>query len=57
MTEDKCAEVAGELGDILWYAAMVAFEFGLSLQEIAAANLEKLRGRQQRGTLSGFGDR
>lgn len=57
VTPGKRAEVAGELGDILWYAAMVATEFRLSLQEIADANLVKLSGRQNRGTLSGFGER
>src|SRR6266446_2275811 len=54
VTEQKRAEVAGELGDILWYAAQVASEFGLSFQEIAGENLVKLQQRKDRGTLSGF---
>ena len=38
-------EVAEELGDILWYVANVADKFGLDLEEVAAANLAKVRDR------------
>ena len=38
-------EVAEELGDILWYVANVADKFGLDLEEVAAANLTKVRDR------------
>ncbi len=38
-------EVAEELGDVLWYVANVADKFELGLEEIAAANLWKVRGR------------
>jgi NTP pyrophosphatase (non-canonical NTP hydrolase) len=37
--------VAEELGDLLWYVANVASKFGLSLNEIATANLEKVKSR------------
>ena len=50
------AALQAELGDVLWYLAQVATELDLSLNEIAAANLAKLRSRQQRGTLGGDGD-
>jgi len=50
------AALQAELGDVLWYLAQVATELGLSLDDVAAANLEKLRSRQQRGTLGGDGD-
>jgi NTP pyrophosphatase (non-canonical NTP hydrolase) len=50
------AAMAKELGDVLWYVAQLASELGLGLDEIAAANLEKLISRQQRGVLSGSGD-
>jgi NTP pyrophosphatase (non-canonical NTP hydrolase) len=49
-------EIAAELGDVLWYVAMAADELGVSLEEIAWGNLEKLRGRAERGTLKGSGD-
>lgn len=57
VTEEKRREIAGELGDVLWYVAQVASEFKLSLDEIAAQNIAKLAGRQQRDTLHGFGHR
>ncbi len=43
--EDLCAE----LGDVLWYAAMLAEACGLSLDDIAAHNVEKLRARYPDG--------
>jgi NTP pyrophosphatase (non-canonical NTP hydrolase) len=46
----------GELGDVLWYLAQICTELGLTLDEVADANLEKLASRQQRGTLYGDGD-
>lgn len=38
-------EVAEELGDVLWYVANVADKFDLDLDEVAAANLRKVRDR------------
>ena len=37
--------VAEELGDLLWYVANVASKFEIPLEEIATANLEKVRAR------------
>lgn len=48
--------VAKELGDILWYIAVVAHDLGISFDEIANMNIEKLRSRMERGTLEGSGD-
>ena len=53
--EDR-KEIKDELGDVLWYVAMVAKEFDLSLDSIAEANIEKLKDRQERGVLQGSGD-
>lgn len=49
-------EVAKELGDTLWYVATVARYIGMSLQEVAEMNLQKLESRKQRNLLSGEGD-
>lgn len=54
--EDSRLAVQHELGDVLWYVAQLATELGLSLEDIAAANIEKLKSRQERGVLGGAGD-
>ena len=56
MTNDLARPIARELGDVLWYLAMVADEIGFSLREIAKMNLDNLASRQQRGVLGGSGD-
>jgi len=48
--------VAKELGDILWYIAVVAHDLDIPLGEVAALNLEKLASRKARNTLAGSGD-
>jgi len=53
--EDK-AELAKELGDVLWYLAVFAHELGVPLGEIAQGNIEKLQSRKARGKLGGSGD-
>ncbi len=53
--EDK-QELAKEIGDVLWYLAVLAEDLGVSLDDIAVANLEKLQSRKQRGVLGGSGD-
>jgi len=49
-------EIASEIGDVLWYCAMLATEMNVSLGKIMENNLEKLYGRKQRGKLQGSGD-
>ena len=48
--------VALELGDVLWYIATCANEFGLTLEEIAENNVLKLKSRSERGVIHGSGD-
>jgi len=55
-SEEKKLEISKELGDVLWYVAQIASEFGLDLQQVAQGNLDKLRKRQEEGKLHGNGD-
>lgn len=45
-----------ELGDVLWYLSQICTELELTLEEVAAANIDKLASRQERGTIRGDGD-
>ena len=53
--QDK-AELAKELGDVLWYLAVFAHDLGFTFDDVAATNLEKLQSRKTRGVLGGGGD-
>jgi NTP pyrophosphatase (non-canonical NTP hydrolase) len=50
-------KLANELGDVLWYVADLASHYGLSLHQIAAGNVEKLRQRYPDGFVTGGGVR
>ena len=50
-------DMKAELGDCLWYLAVLANECGVDLNDIAEYNLEKLADRTKRGVISGEGDR
>ncbi len=54
--EMKKLAIASEIGDVIWYCAMMAKEVGVPLNDIMKENLKKLHGRKERGTLSGSGD-
>ncbi|NJK90192.1 MAG: nucleoside triphosphate pyrophosphohydrolase family protein [Myxococcales bacterium] len=55
--EDAIEDIGAELGDVLWYLAMACDELGLELNDVAAANLQKLRGRAKAGSIRGDGDK
>jgi NTP pyrophosphatase (non-canonical NTP hydrolase) len=50
------AELIKELGDVLWYTAVLANQLHISLSLLAESNLNKLASRKARGTLQGSGD-
>ena len=56
ISEKDRQALKGELGDVLWYFAQICTELGLSMEEVAASNIEKLKSRQERGVLQGEGD-
>lgn len=45
-----------ELGDVLWFVALIAKHAGLTLDEVAQLNLDKLADRAKRGVIVGEGD-
>jgi NTP pyrophosphatase (non-canonical NTP hydrolase) len=45
-----------ELGDVLWFVAVLADYLDLDLDDIAQANLSKLESRVARGVVKGSGD-
>lgn len=45
---DKKAKIDEELGDVLWYIALVAYENGTDLAAIAEGNIAKLQARHTR---------
>jgi NTP pyrophosphatase (non-canonical NTP hydrolase) len=49
-------EIAKELGDVLWYLAVIAYYLDFSFSEVAKNNLNKLASRTKRGALKGKGD-
>lgn len=53
---DKLHQIGAELGDVLWYAAMLAKEVDMNLGKIMESNLDKLADRQKRGVIGGSGD-
>lgn len=56
LNENDQAKLAHELGDVLWYLAVLANDLGIDLDEIARENLLKLMDRKERGTIQGDGD-
>lgn len=56
LDEAREKDLLAEVGDVLWFVAGIATSMGVSLEEIADANLAKLQSRQQRGVIDGNGD-
>jgi NTP pyrophosphatase (non-canonical NTP hydrolase) len=54
---DTRAEIADELGDVLWYVANIADDIGYNLEVIALNNLSKVTKRKAEGKIIGWGDK
>ncbi len=48
--------IRDELGDVLWYVAVLSAEVGFTLDEVAGRNASKLKARMEKGTIRGEGD-
>ena len=53
---DKLNQIGAELGDVLWYCAMIAKEVDINLGSVMENNLSKLADRKARNRLQGDGD-
>jgi NTP pyrophosphatase (non-canonical NTP hydrolase) len=51
------SEIKSEIGDCLWYIAVLADDIGCKLSDIANTNLVKLANRKEKGTIGGSGDK
>ena len=49
-------QVSKEMGDVMWQWANLCHELNLNPAQVMADNIDKLQGRQERGTLEGSGD-
>lgn len=52
MSYDKLTK---ELGDVLWYLALLADRFNIQLDDVARVNIQKLHDRKERGVIQGSG--
>ena len=55
--KDYRKEISDEIGDVLWYVAVLADDIGCKLSDIANNNLLKLENRAKKGTIHGSGDK
>ncbi|MDB5182099.1 MAG: hypothetical protein JWP13_862 [Candidatus Saccharibacteria bacterium] len=56
ITDEDLKELSKELGDVVWYIAVLADSLGLSLEDVMQQNVQKLQDRQKRQVLKGSGD-
>lgn len=56
LTDDDRQELTKELGDVLWYIALLGHYLDVPFDDIAAKNITKLKDRLARGVLGGSGD-
>ncbi len=56
VTPADTQEIVKELGDVLWYVSAIADYLGVSLEQVASENLDKVLSRKARGKSRGSGD-
>ena len=54
--DEVTGNIAMELGDVLWYLAILADDLGLPLEDIAHWNVDKLQRRMRSNKIRGDGD-
>ncbi len=56
LSEEDRLGLIKELGDVLWYTAVLADRLGANFSEVAEGNINKLFKRKATGKLGGSGD-
>ncbi len=56
ITDEDIDGIKKELGDVLWYIALLAHSLNLELDDVVKLNVEKLASRKARGVQKGQGD-
>ena len=56
ISEEDRLSLIKEAGDTLWYLADLCDDLGVTIEEVARINLDKVRDRFQRGVIQGQGD-
>jgi NTP pyrophosphatase (non-canonical NTP hydrolase) len=56
ISDEKREALKHEIGDVLWYLAMLSKEVGFSFNDAAEANIKKLADRAERGVIKSSGD-
>lgn len=56
ITDEDKKELQKEMGDVVWYIAVLANSLGLTFEEVMQLNVDKLRDRMERGVTKGQGD-
>ena len=54
--ENNPQDVTKEIGDVLWFCAMICNYYGVPMEDVMRQNIEKLESRKQRGKIGGSGD-
>ena len=57
MSKERMEALKGEVGDVLWYLAVLSNDLGFSFDDVARSNIYKLQSRKEKGTLKGDGDK
>jgi len=53
---EQSIPIAREVGDCLWYCAMILENLGLDMEWVMRDNIQKLQARKHNGTIKGDGD-
>lgn len=56
LSDEAKHKLKAEIGDVLWYVAMIADELEITLEEVAQHNIDKLADRAKRKVITGSGD-